>query len=75
MGDIANAQRFLMSCLFVSSLEQARVYMFNLKLFSYGIHKGILVNEQKQRRQAQPICGITTCLREYIRDIQLPFNI
>lgn len=62
-GDIANAQRSILSCSFVSSFEQAHVYMFKLKLLSYRVHKGIPVNEQKQRSQTQPLCDISTCLR------------
>lgn len=69
MGDIAKAQRSLMSCSFINSLEQTHVYMFNLKLLSYGIFKAIPVNEQKQRRQAQTFGDITVCSRESVRDI------
>lgn len=50
MGDIASAQGALLYCSFVSSLERVHVYMFNLKLLSYGIYKAIPVNEQKQQR-------------------------
>lgn len=48
MGDIANTQGDLMYCSYVSSLEQAHGYVFNLKPLSYEIHKAIPVNEQKQ---------------------------